>query len=145
MEHSVVDYKSDFFQDLKQLIDDTYQTDISQEIIESVYTAGNRQILVSIDSQNKVVGCAFLEERIDLIRKDHDLFVTYVAVDLSVRKQGIGKKLFEYIEKIAKQKGCRSIELTSANHRVEAHAFYSAIGFTVKKTTVFIKEIDSDS
>ena len=56
-------------------------------------------------------------------------------------KQGIGNQMFEFLIKKAQACQCTAIELTSANYRKGAHAFYKAIGFSPKKTTVFIKEI----
>ena len=43
----------------------------------------------------------------------------------------------------ANEKKCSAVELTSANFREGAHAFYKALGFTIKNTTVFIKETNS--
>ena len=45
------------------------------------------------------------------------------------RGQGIGGALLDYVIDIASKTGCSRIELDSAFHRTEAHAFYERRGF----------------
>ena len=75
------------------------------------------------------------------MRPSRILYITYVAVDENYRKHGIGRKLLSKVEKICKERACSAIELTSADFRTDARAFYNKLGFTKKKTTLFIKEI----
>ena len=48
--------------------------------------------------------------------------------------------MIERLISTAKDMGCSTVELTSANSRKNAHVFYQNLGFSKKKTTVFIKE-----
>lgn len=132
-------YESNDFVGLKKLLEETYSSDISKEELETNYISPNKTILVSI-MDGSVVGCAFVSINSDYIRRGKTAFVTYVAVTERLRNHRIGTRLFDEIEKIARLYQCKAIELTSANFRKEAHAFYKAINYNIKKTTVFIKE-----
>lgn len=55
--------------------------------------------------------------------------ITALAVADSVRRQGVGRRLLREAEQFARQAGAARIELTSAQHREDAHAFYRACGY----------------
>ena len=52
-----------------------------------------------------------------------------VRVDKHLRGQGIGHLLIEDALKRAKQEGCKLVQLTTNQARVDAHRFYEDIGF----------------
>lgn len=52
-----------------------------------------------------------------------------VRVAASVRGQGIGKKMFEWAIKRAREKNCRMIQLSTNNDRADAQRFYENLGF----------------
>ncbi len=52
-----------------------------------------------------------------------------VRIHSNYRGQGIGKKVFEYVIKRAKQKGCILLQLTTDKQRPDAIRFYENIGF----------------
>ena len=141
MEYKIREYQKDDFSALIKLLSTVYQSTITQEVLEKRYISSSRSIIVAVDDNEHVVGCAFVEIQEDYVRPSKIAYITYVAVDEKCRKQGIGRKLFDAVEVIGKNKNCNAIELTSADYRVGAHAFYESIGFTHKKTTVYIKEI----
>ena len=43
--------------------------------------------------------------------------------------RGIGTRLVAEAEEFAWENGCARIEITSGEHRADAHAFYEAIGY----------------
>lgn len=133
-------YQYDDFCGLKRLVDNTYGTDIRQQVIDKEYNNGSRFIVLAIGIDNNVVGTAFVEKRYDYIRNKRSYFITYVCVDTNYRRQGVGKAIFDKIEEYAREDRINIIELTSANYREGAHRFYESIGFTKKKTTVFIND-----
>ena len=137
----VRNYQESDYQGLIHLLGDVYDSEIPKDILESNYLSSSRSILVATNENGLIVGCAFIEIQIDYVRPKKIAYITYVAVDVNYRKQGIGKKLMSAVEDICIDKGCSAIELTSANFRTGAHAFYESLGFTRKKTTVFIREI----
>ena len=138
---TIKDYESRYYPELIKLLEAEYGSAISQEDLEKYYVNDNHEIIIAVDDDDVLVGCSFIEERRDFVRTGHDFYITYVAVDKSRRRMGTGRKLFAEIERRAAERGCDSIEFTSANHRTDAHAFYASLGYTKKKTTVFIKDI----
>jgi ribosomal protein S18 acetylase RimI-like enzyme len=52
-----------------------------------------------------------------------------VRVSASQRSQGIGRALVEHAVALARQKGCRLIQLTTDQARPEALRFYEKLGF----------------
>ena len=133
-------YSKKFYIPLVSLLKEVYGDTINQEgVLSFIKNKGNKVIIATFD--NNLVGCAFLEIKEDSIRPYKFAFVTYVAVNQAYRRNGIATSIFQYIDKIATENQCAAVELTSANFRVDAHSFYERIGFSKKKTTVFIKEI----
>lgn len=55
--------------------------------------------------------------------------ITALSVREHAQGQGIGRQLLREVESRARQSGAARIELTSAVHREEAHAFYRACGY----------------
>lgn len=134
-------YQKKDYELLIKLLDKEYNSHINQTRLEKTYISDKRSIIVAVEKEDSLVGCTFLEIQEDFVRPSRVLYVTYVAVDEKYRMHGIGRKIFERVEEIARENACSSIELTSANYRTGAHAFYDSLGFTKKKTTVFIKEV----
>ena len=90
---------------------------------------------------DEFVGGLLVERKFDLFRKPTKFyFLRYFAVEKTFRQKGVGKKIVQYVESLAEKEGITRIELTSANFRTVSHKFYESIGFTVKRTKVFIKE-----
>ena len=54
------------------------------------------------------------------------------------RGRGIGTQLVERIICLAKERGCRRVELDTAFHRKDAHDFYERAGFE-KRGYIFSK------
>ena len=55
--------------------------------------------------------------------------ITALVVGRNARRHGVGRLLMRHAEQIAVAEGCEFVELTSAAHRAEAHAFYRSIGY----------------
>ena len=56
-----------------------------------------------------------------------------LAVLPQAQGQGIGKSLLQGLEEAAKRRGYEFIRLNSADHRLDAHAFYEKVGYTCDK------------
>lgn len=52
------------------------------------------------------------------------LYIDDFVTDEQNRKQGYGKRLFDWLVKEAKDQHCQELHLDSRVHRVEAHRFY---------------------
>lgn len=57
------------------------------------------------------------------------LVVEDMVVDNNYRKKGIGKMLFEELERRAKLKGCAQVILVTETEREDACGFYESMGF----------------
>ena len=55
------------------------------------------------------------------------------------RGAGIGRRLMEYIEFVARDHDCTKLVLLSGSHRHSAHRFFEAVGFEGDKKTGFVK------
>src|SRR5262245_22327622 len=58
--------------------------------------------------------------------------ITAVAVDESVRRQGVGRALMQHVEQWLRDQDAAMVTLTSAAHRREAHKFYESLGYDGK-------------
>ncbi|SRR6266540_1148185 len=68
--------------------------------------------------------------------------LTALAVPLDHRRQGVGRALVAAAEGFAWEHDCRRVEVTSGDHREDAHAFYRALGYDVDERR-FIKHRSS--
>lgn len=57
--------------------------------------------------------------------------ITAMAVGRQFQRRGVGRQLVAAAEQFAWTHGCLRIEVTSGDHRLDAHAFYEAMGFRV--------------
>jgi GNAT superfamily N-acetyltransferase len=64
--------------------------------------------------------------------------ITALAVSPRFRRCRIGRELVAAAERFAWSHGCVRGELTSGDHRAEAHAFYEAVGYR-QETRRFLK------
>ena len=56
-----------------------------------------------------------------------------LAVLPQMQGKGIGKTLLKGLEQETEKRGYKFIRLNSADHRLEAHAFYEQVGYTCDK------------
>ena len=56
--------------------------------------------------------------------------LTALVVSESARQLGIGRVLVEHVEQLAARAGAKRLVVTTANHRADAHEFYSRLDFT---------------
>ncbi|MFL6581195.1 MAG: GNAT family N-acetyltransferase [Burkholderiales bacterium] len=58
-------------------------------------------------------------------------YIDDLVTDESQRSAGVGKLLIEYLQKVARDRGCPGLELESGTHRARAHRFYFREGFFI--------------
>ena len=73
--------------------------------------------------QGKIVACGRLH-----FNNLNEAQIRYMAVDNSLQKQGIGKKILVLLEEKAKKKNAKKIILNARNHAV---TFYKKSGYSV--------------
>jgi len=77
-------------------------------------------------------------------RFEHDdRFVRILAlvVDAGVRERGLGRLLIAEAERIGREHGATSIEITAGHHRPEARRLYEALGYDATVTTYLRKRL----
>jgi len=60
-----------------------------------------------------------------------------VVVDDATRGQGVGEALNRFALDVAKQRGCKTVDLTSRPSREAANRMYQRIGFQARETNVY--------
>jgi N-acetylglutamate synthase-like GNAT family acetyltransferase len=82
---------------------------------------------VAVD-RGEVVGLVGLHV-MPLLERGPFARMTALVVGERARRRGIGRALIERMEEQAREEGCERIELSSADRRHDAHAFYRRVGF----------------
>lgn len=89
---------------------------------------GNQTLLVA-DSQDGLLGMVACDLSYYLPLGAPTCRITALAVSNKAQRRGVGRLLLREAEALARQGGAVRIELTSAGHRQDAHAFYRACGY----------------
>ena len=96
--------------------------------------------LVAVTS-NEVVGYLTINKLCDSVLDNGYCHVNYVCVKEKYRNCGIATALFNKVFEICKSENISYIELTSNPSRIEAHGLYNKLGFKIRETDVYRKEI----
>ena len=100
------------------------------------------QVFVAV-CNGKVVGLASCHI-MPLIHESENLCrVTSLVVAAGHRRQSIGRRLMHKIEKYALDSGCSRVEITSGEHRPDAHGFYEQIGYA-EVSRRYVKRLGSE-
>ena len=96
--------------------------------LQELSSSGHDAVLVA-DDGNAVLGLVALHWTSMLQHPAPIARITTLVVHEDGRGEGVGRLLVEAGSELAKQAGCGTLELTTALHRTEAHAFYRALRF----------------
>jgi GNAT superfamily N-acetyltransferase len=55
--------------------------------------------------------------------------ITALVISSNLKRHGVGRRLITEAERLAWESGCDRIEITSGDHRADAHSFYEAVGY----------------
>jgi glucosamine-phosphate N-acetyltransferase len=91
--------------------------------------ASDRRAYLCACLGEKIIGFGTLMIRDCLWLQGDVGYICDLVVDQEHRGTGIGTALVERAIEIARQRGCRRVELDSGFHRTEAHRFYERRGF----------------
>ena len=108
-----------------------YGTPVSfvRENVAALARSADDAILVAEDPIEGVVGVVTLHV-LPLFHQPGNLArVTALAVRAGHQGKGVGRALMEAAERWAWERGAVRIEITSGDHRREAHAFYKKAGY----------------
>ena len=91
----------------------------------------SKPVFVGVDEEDKVLGYAFciFQQHVDnnILTDIKTLYIDDLCVDESLRGQHIGRQLYEYVLKFAKEQGCYNLTLN-------AKKFYESCGLMPYKT-----------
>lgn len=87
------------------------------------------KIFLLAKKDKDVIGLISLSIKLDIQNQGKVGQIEELIVDESNRGNGVGKKLIEEIDRIAKKKGCLELDLSSNKKRKKAHKFYRKLGF----------------
>lgn len=130
----IIYYDSKYLDSLNELLNLSFQLtkvgEISPQDIELIAVI-----------EDKVVGYLVLNRLVDCVRGVKYFYVHYVCTHPDFRNQHIATKMFERVFLICKEQKIAYLELTSNPTRIVAHHLYRKLGFKVRETVVFRKEI----
>lgn len=122
---------------LYRVLSTKYEDDIDS-LKKSLVHPATEVFVLEEDSQ--VIGTATLSHR----ALPHYGLVGYiddVVVDPRYQRRGFGTKLTVHCINVAKQKGCKRIELTSRPSKTEANQMYTKLGFEQRETNAYVLKI----
>jgi len=98
------------------------------ERLRRVAEEADQQVLVA-DRHGCLVGLLALDFMYYLPLGARTCRITALAVAEGEQRRGLGRRLLREAEQRARAAGAARVELTSAVHREDAHAFYRACGY----------------
>ena len=98
-----------------------------------------KEVVALLD--NQVVGYLLLTKVYNPIKKIFYFIVDNVCVLSTCRGKGIGKKMLDFVDNIAKEDNISYITLTSGYQRIAAHKLYEKCGYVKRESNIFKKEV----
>lgn len=77
----------------------------------------------------------------DVVKDIKISHIDYVCVLENARGRGYGKVMMEYALEFCKNNGISRVELTSSSKREIAHKLYLGLGFEIRDSSIFRKEL----
>ncbi|MHB1446966.1 MAG: GNAT family N-acetyltransferase [Acidimicrobiales bacterium] len=102
-----------------------------EEIVGSPATV----LLVARDDAGSVLGSLTLV--LFRIPTGARAIIEDVVTDDAARRQGVGSALVTEALRLAEERGCRSVDLTSRPSREAANRLYQELGFKLRETNVY--------
>ena len=112
-------------------------TALTRETLTEIIAAPHNTVLLARDPSagGQIVGTLTLV--IFRIPTAMRAWIEDVVVDSSARGRGVGEALTLAAVKLAKERGARTVDLTSRRSRQAAHRLYEKAGFHVRDTSVY--------
>lgn len=119
---------------LPQLRENADEHTCSLAELQNIVSDKNIAFIVAKDG-DKVIGMATLYVLVKLSK--NVAHVEDVVVDGGYRGQGLGEKLMRALIDVAREKGIKTLTLTSRPERVAGNKLYQKLGFEQKITNVY--------
>jgi GNAT superfamily N-acetyltransferase len=94
-----------------------------------------------VEFEDEVVGFVAVHVMPRFEHSDRVARVLALVVDQGVRERGVGHRLMEEAESVARQTGCAFIEVTAGHHRADALQLFESIGYESGVTTYLRKRL----
>ncbi len=134
--------QSDYF-GIRDLMKRVFKIQLKKENYE-LYIADEDNLIIVVESENNIIASVCIEKQWNAFTGESIFFIRNSAVDDNYRKRGIYTKINKIVWDIAKRENISSVELTCADFRENSQRYYLDHGYTIKKTKVFIREIQSE-
>jgi GNAT superfamily N-acetyltransferase len=103
--------------------------------------AAENQFYLGAEVGQRLVGFGTLSIKYNLWAHGRLACIDELVVDAAYRGRGVGCQLLAFLELVARQRGAHRVELASAFHRQESHAWYRRRGYS-ELSIVFSKPLD---
>ena len=130
-------YINDDFDKVISLLKNNFNISDNIKYLED--NANSFGIVFLID--NNIVGYTRVDKLKNIGRDCNYYLLNYVCVDSNYQNMNIATKMLEFIFNMAKDDNISYIELTSKSSREVANHLYLKMGFLIRNTNVFRKEI----
>lgn len=112
-------------------------TKYSEAELEELFKDESRPVFVFTEGEDKILGyafCIFKQYRDDNILTDiKTLYIDDLCVDERARGKRVGKRLYDYVLKFAKEKSCYNLTLNVWACNKSAISFYEKCGLKQQK------------
>lgn len=109
----------------------------NDEELKEIIADDNRPIIVAVDDDDVTLGyafCVFKQQLNDNILTDiKTLYIDDLCVFEHLRGRHIGRQIYEYVKKYAKDNGCYNLTLNVWSCNESAQKFYEAVGMKPQK------------
>jgi GNAT superfamily N-acetyltransferase len=100
------------------------------DIVERLARFGSEYSSVHVaEAEGEVVAFVALHVMPRFEHSDRICRVLALVVDAGVRERGLGHRLMQEAENLARRTGCAFIEVTAGHHRPEALQLYESLGY----------------
>jgi GNAT superfamily N-acetyltransferase len=104
-----------------------YQTETA--ILEQRITAPQSMMSALVAAENAVCGVIVINFILPVHENRLWALISALVIEESSRGSGIGQQLLHAAERLARDKQCAQIELSSSEKRIRAHQFYENNGY----------------
>ena len=111
----------------------------SDEELLSIFACDDTPVFVYEEEDGKVTGyvfCVFKWQESGCLTPRLSLYIDDLCVDEQARRRKVGTKLFAFVQRFAREKGCHNIVLHVWECNPGAIAFYRSLGMTPQFTSM---------
>ena len=130
-------YYTNEINEVSSLIKEAFDIELDNN---SFFLLDNQRILLLKDN-DKVVGMVLITLKSDPFKNKRTYYLDYLCVRNEYQHRALGRKIFERVIELAKEKNINRIELTSRKERISARKIYLDYGMKIRDTDLFELEL----